>query len=100
MQHNDCSEDKKCELSSTIAPGYWLEFSGHSAGGDTTRAWWPPGNGKTEFTVRGGQCETYRTECQEEQLPRERKTHGEFSLVNGITLETSNRKTLGQCTNI
>lgn len=41
MQHNDCSEDKKYELSSMIAPGSWLEFSGHSAGGDTARAWWP-----------------------------------------------------------
>lgn len=54
MQHNDCSEDKKYELSSMIAPGYCLEFSGHSAGGDTPRAWWPPGREKTEFTVLGG----------------------------------------------
>lgn len=37
-----------------IAPGYCLEFSGHSAGGDTPRAWWPPGSEKTEFTVLGG----------------------------------------------
>lgn len=70
-----------------IAPGYCLEFSGHSAGGDTTRAWWPPGSEKTEFTILGGEYETYRTKCPEEQLPRERKTHGECSLVNGITLE-------------
>lgn len=83
-----------------IAPGYWLEFSGHSAGGDTIRAWWPLGGEKTEFTVLGGQYKTYRTKCQEEQLPRERKTHGEFSLVNGITLEISNRKALEQSTNI